>query len=247
MEIRNQMSALSSRISEVDQDKRRRDRQLVLAAAQRNVKAQLQDIDEQVYANSGRLPPSLMSKLEPKINALAQSRADATISKYPPSHQVDFGGGKFMNRTEVDQIATSRMQPMIDDMHERAEREHERQALLRQDQEDRKSEAAMLKARDKEMKEMYEEHNLENALWVQSAMVIQALRHACDSLDYLRLLTNSSVFVFCAIPATMAMATLSLCFMNPEMFQRNVKIRKAEAASVRSALPFSHPRCCYSH
>ncbi|KAL4061937.1 isoprenoid synthase domain-containing protein [Scleroderma yunnanense] len=83
-----------------------------------------------------------------------------------------------------------------------------------------------------EMKDMYAKDAVENATWIQSAMVVDALRHACDSLDYLHLLKNQSVFVFCAIPATMAMATLALCFMNPEMFQRNIKIRKAEAAGL---------------
>ncbi|OAX38317.1 terpenoid synthase [Rhizopogon vinicolor AM-OR11-026] len=62
-----------------------------------------------------------------------------------------------------------------------------------------------------------------------SSMVLDALKHACDSLDYLRLLKNQSMFVFCAVPVSMAMATLTLCFMNPKMFQRNIKIRKAEA------------------
>lgn len=70
------------------------------------------------------------------------------------------------------------------------------------------------------------------AQWVQSAMVVDALRHACDALDYLRLLRNQSVFNFAAIPAAMAIATLELCFMNPEMFKRNIKIRKAKAAEV---------------
>ncbi|CAK7198273.1 Eisosome assembly protein [Sporothrix eucalyptigena] len=154
MEIRNQMSLLSSRISEVE-DKRRRDRQNVLLAAQRNVKSQLQDIDEQVYANSGRLPPSLMTSLEPKITALAQARADAHIGTYPRADQVDIGGGKFIDRAEVDKIATRRMQPVIDDMHEKAQKEFERKALLRQEEEEHKAEAAMLKARDKEMKETY--------------------------------------------------------------------------------------------
>ena len=74
--------------------------------------------------------------------------------------------------------------------------------------------------------------NEEQAQWVQSGMVLDALRHATDSLDYLRLLRNQTVFNFCAIPAAMAMATLNLCFMNPEMFQRHIKIRKAEAAKV---------------
>lgn len=68
------------------------------------------------------------------------------------------------------------------------------------------------------------------AQWALSGMVLDALRHAVDSLDYLRLLGSQSVFSFCAIPATMAMATLALCFANPAVFCRNVKIRKAQAA-----------------
>ncbi|KAJ7606945.1 squalene synthase [Mycena polygramma] len=72
----------------------------------------------------------------------------------------------------------------------------------------------------------------QRALWVQSAMVLDALRYATDALDYLRLLTNQNIFTFVAIPATMAIATLELCFMNPDMFARNVKIRKAVAASL---------------
>ncbi|KAI6096894.1 squalene synthase [Pisolithus croceorrhizus] len=83
-----------------------------------------------------------------------------------------------------------------------------------------------------EMKDMYEKGDVEHATWIQSGMIVDALRHACDSLDYLRLLKNQSVFVFCAVPACMAMATLALCFMNPEMFQRNIKIRKAQAADL---------------
>ncbi|RDX50916.1 squalene synthase [Lentinus brumalis] len=83
-----------------------------------------------------------------------------------------------------------------------------------------------------DMKELYQPGNEKQALWVQSGMVADVLTHACDSLDYLRLLTKQSVFAFCAIPQTMAMATLTLCFMNYDMFQRHIKIRKAEAASL---------------
>jgi len=83
-----------------------------------------------------------------------------------------------------------------------------------------------------QMDEIHQPGNEERASWVQSAMIVDALRHATDALDYLRLLHNQSVFNFCAIPAAMALATLELCFMNPAMFQRNIKIRKAEAASL---------------
>ena len=84
-----------------------------------------------------------------------------------------------------------------------------------------------------EMKEMWEPANKERAAWAQSGMILDVLRHSTDALDYLRLLKNQTVFNFCAIPATMAMATLDLCFMNPDMFQKNIKIRKAAAAKVR--------------
>lgn len=67
------------------------------------------------------------------------------------------------------------------------------------------------------------------ALWVLSEMVLDTLRHAEDCLGYLSLLRNPSVFAFCAIPQAMAMATLAACFMNPAVFARNVKIRKAAA------------------
>jgi farnesyl-diphosphate farnesyltransferase len=88
----------------------------------------------------------------------------------------------------------------------------------------------------KHMREMYESGNEQRAAWVQSGMIVDALRHATDALDYLQFLRNQSVFNFVAIPVTMAMATLELCFMNSNMFQRNIKIRKAEAASVCSRL-----------
>lgn len=81
------------------------------------------------------------------------------------------------------------------------------------------------------------------ALYVQSGMVLDALRHATDSLDYLRLLRNQTVFNFCAIPAVMAMATLELCFANGEVFERHVKIRKAVAAKVRSSSSFHGDGC----
>ncbi len=66
------------------------------------------------------------------------------------------------------------------------------------------------------------------AAWAQTAMVVDALRLVCHALDYLflRLLRNQSIFNFVAIPATMAPAMRDLCFMNPEMFEWNIKSAK---------------------
>lgn len=80
---------------------------------------------------------------------------------------------------------------------------------------------------------------MERATWIQSEMNLDALRHACDSLDYLRLIKNQSILAFCAVPSCVAIATLALCFVNPDLFQRSVAIRKAEAVRVWGSPSFN--------
>lgn len=77
--------------------------------------------------------------------------------------------------------------------------------------------------------DLFEPENLELALNCSSEMVLNALGHASDCLSYLVGLREQSVFNFCAIPQSMAMATLELCFRNPAVFERNIKITKGDA------------------
>lgn len=85
----------------------------------------------------------------------------------------------------------------------------------------------------KELTDVVNPKNAEQGLWVMNAMIVDALSHATDSLDYLSFLRNQSVFNFCAIPAVMALATLELCYNNPNVLKQNVKIRKGQAVQVR--------------
>jgi len=77
--------------------------------------------------------------------------------------------------------------------------------------------------------DLFEPKYLRNALNCSSEMVLNAMEHACDCLSYLAGLSEQSVFNFCAIPQTMALATLEICFRNPAIFKRNVKITKRDA------------------
>lgn len=70
------------------------------------------------------------------------------------------------------------------------------------------------------------------ALNCSSEMVLNALEHVEECLFYLAGLREQSVFNFCAIPQTMAIATLELCFRNPAIFERNVKITKGDACQL---------------
>lgn len=149
--IRQQMSLFSNKLTEVDQKKRQDDRNALLAAAQRNVKAQLQGMDEKVYNETGQVNPTLMSEWEVKAHQMANSSHEARNEN---KGKIDIGGGRFMDPHDVDAIAAKRMQPILDDINEKAEIERERLATLKMEEEARKAEQEKQKAREREIKEI---------------------------------------------------------------------------------------------
>lgn len=80
--------------------------------------------------------------------------------------------------------------------------------------------------------DLFKPENRQAALNCNSEMILNALRRAPDCLFYLAGLRDQSVFNFCAIPQTMAIATLELCFRNPAIFEKNVKITKGQACAL---------------
>lgn len=80
--------------------------------------------------------------------------------------------------------------------------------------------------------DLFKPENKDKALNASSEMILTALTRADDCLFYLAGIRDQSVFNFCAIPQSMAIATLELCFRNPEMFQRNIKITKGQACQI---------------
>ncbi|RMZ72095.1 squalene synthetase [Pyrenophora seminiperda CCB06] len=80
--------------------------------------------------------------------------------------------------------------------------------------------------------DLFKPENKQQALNCSSEMILTALTRADDCLYYLAGLREQSVFNFCAIPQTMAIATLEACFQNYALFQKVVKITKGEACQL---------------
>lgn len=80
--------------------------------------------------------------------------------------------------------------------------------------------------------DLFEPEYVDKALNCSSEMVLNSLAHADECLFYLAGIKDQSVFNFCAIPQTMAIATLELVFRNPEIFKKNVKITKGDACQL---------------
>jgi len=149
--IRAQMSLFSSNLSQVDEKKRQQDREALIAAAQRNVAKSLHGMDEKVFADTGKVAPSLLSEWEVKAHAAAQAKSDTRMENYGKIH---IGGGQFVNQSTVDLVAQRNVQPVLDEINEKAEAERERVAAAKLEQETQARKAADDKVRERENKEI---------------------------------------------------------------------------------------------
>lgn len=65
-----------------------------------------------------------------------------------------------------------------------------------------------------------------------NALVIDAITHIPDCINYLENIKNKKIRRFCAIPQVMAIGTLSVVFNNPKVFSKNVKLNKLTALQI---------------
>lgn len=77
--------------------------------------------------------------------------------------------------------------------------------------------------------DLFKPEHRQAALNCNAEMILNALSHVDDCIFYLAGLTEQSIFNFAAIPQSMAIATLELCFRNGGVFERNIKITKGDA------------------
>lgn len=151
-QIRKQMSLFSTKLDQVDESKRTRDREALLAAAQRNVKATLNGMDEKMYRDQGRVPPAKLNEWEAKAHAAAQARSD-TRTAGDMTGKVNLGAGQYMDREKVEEIAAKRVQPVLDEINEKAELERQRIVAQREEQEKKRLDWEAEKAKNAEAKE----------------------------------------------------------------------------------------------
>lgn len=79
-----------------------------------------------------------------------------------------------------------------------------------------------------------------------NAMVTDALSLVPDVLAYLSMLRNPQIFIFCAIPQVMAIATLAKVYNNPKVYTGVCKIRKGLGAKMMlSATSMSYVSRCF--
>ncbi|KAK7911010.1 hypothetical protein PG985_013491 [Apiospora marii] len=146
-QIRRQMSIFNNKVSQVDQQKRQHDRDALMAAAQRNVSARLKGMDDKIAQETGMMAPSTKTSWDSKAYAAAQLRSHDRLSKHG---KVDIGAGKYMEQEDIDAIAASRVQPVIDEINDRAEQEHARLTEQKLEEERQREEKDLERQREQE-------------------------------------------------------------------------------------------------
>lgn len=142
--IRSQMSIFQSKLAEVDSKKRQQDRDALLEIAHRNVDAQISRMDDKVFQQTGKASPAQMEKWEKAAREKAQRDSDERMQH---AGKVHIGGGKYLDQSELDAIARARLQPTLDDISEKAERQRARDEEERLERERKQAQAERDKAR----------------------------------------------------------------------------------------------------
>ena len=132
-QIRSEMSTFNNQVAQVDAKKRQKDRESLLAAAQRNVTANMHGMDERVFNETGKVSPAMMAEWEAKASERAKAESDARMVNHG---RVHIGGGKFLDQSEVDAIAAARVQPTLDEISEKAEAQRARDEERRLEEEE---------------------------------------------------------------------------------------------------------------
>ena len=148
--IKSQMSIFQSKLAEVDNKKRQADRDALLDAAHKNVTKQMNAMDEKVFQDTGKTSPQQRELWERQARERAQRDSDERMINVGKVH---IGGGKYLDQSEIDAIAKAKLQPTLDDITDKAEKQRAHDEEVRLEQERQKVETEKEKQRQKEIQQ----------------------------------------------------------------------------------------------
>ncbi|KAJ5585292.1 uncharacterized protein N7459_005092 [Penicillium hispanicum] len=149
--IRNQMSSLRTKLDQVD-EKRTKDRELLMEAARRNVNATMQDMDMKLYADTGRAPPSVQKEWDEAVQERVRREVEAVEASGAQGNRVSIGTHQYMDMADVEAVARSRVQPALNELADNAEKRRAQELEARLDAEEQQRQAAIEKEREASLK-----------------------------------------------------------------------------------------------
>ncbi|KAL4776241.1 hypothetical protein BDW60DRAFT_203290 [Aspergillus nidulans var. acristatus] len=165
-EIRTQMSTLRSKLNAVDEkrnEKRRNDRASLLELARKNVEAAIQDMDKRLYSGEAGESVALQKYLDEKAAERAQKGIQDIDTQHMLANKVNIGGRRYVEMSEVEDVARSRLKPTLDEIEDIAETQRARELEARLDEEQRQRLAAIEQEREADIRAEEEQYLRQNA------------------------------------------------------------------------------------
>jgi len=120
-----------------------------MAAAEKKVKAQMLGMDDKVFNETGKMSPAMIEDWDAKARAKAEADSEARMVNHG---RVHVGGGKYLDQADIDAVAAARIQPTLDAINDKAEKQRARDEEIRLDNEEKKRQDQIEKERASELK-----------------------------------------------------------------------------------------------
>jgi hypothetical protein len=146
--VRSQMNTFNTKLAEADK-KRLGDRERLLAAAERKVQAQMSEMDEKVFNETGKMSPAMMEDWDNRARAKAAAASQVRMHNHG---KVDIGGGKFLDQSEIDAIALANIKPTLDEINDTAEKQRARDEEIRLERDEQRRQTLKERERNAENK-----------------------------------------------------------------------------------------------
>ncbi|KAL4741699.1 hypothetical protein BDV11DRAFT_182198 [Aspergillus similis] len=160
-EIRTQMSTLRSKLNAIDEkrnEKRQNDRASLLELARKNVDAAIQDMDKRLYSGEAGQSVALQRYLDEKAAERAQKGIQGIDTQYMLANKVNIGGRRYVEMSDVEDVARSRLKPTLDEIEDIAETQRARELEARLDEEQRRRLEAIEHEREADIRAEEERH-----------------------------------------------------------------------------------------
>ncbi|KAF3937599.1 hypothetical protein ABW19_dt0202220 [Dactylella cylindrospora] len=132
LKIKTDTAKLTQQMESVDKDRQARDYLALLAVAEKRVKSQMQDLETRVAEDQGRVPKHLQEEWDAKAKILSEEyERKRTAESESKKGKIDMGGGLWYDREDLERIAKGNVQPILDEINEKADKERARLEVLR--------------------------------------------------------------------------------------------------------------------
>ncbi|EWC46258.1 hypothetical protein DRE_04429 [Drechslerella stenobrocha 248] len=136
VKIKADTAKLAHQIDSVDKEKQSRDYLALLSIAEKNVRSRMQELETRVAEHQGRVPKHIQAEWDAKARILSEeSEKKRTADQEAKKGKINMGGGLWYDQEDLERIARGNVQPILDEINEKAQKERARVAQLRMDRE----------------------------------------------------------------------------------------------------------------